>query len=205
MLFIFFFVLGIVLSVVLLLSLFGCSQVQVLKVFIVIVGKMGEWLVVFKSIEQQGFEVMGEFDVFGGLCGFVGVVGGQQLVVVYVIVDGKYVLVGSLFDVQGKDIGIELVECLVVVLMFVWQWVKFDVSVWVCDGCVDVLWVVYIFSDVNCLYCYCFWEVVWLWVDSGKVQLCYVMVGVICEDSLVKVVVIFIVLNLSVVLLENEY
>lgn len=31
------------------------------------------------------------------------------------------------------------------------------------------------------------------------------MVGVICEDSLVKVVVIFIVLNLSVVLLENEY
>lgn len=31
------------------------------------------------------------------------------------------------------------------------------------------------------------------------------MVGVICEDSLVKVVVILFVCDLSVVLLENEY
>ena len=31
-----------------------------------------------KSIEQQGFEVMGEFDAPAGLRGFAGVVGGQQ-------------------------------------------------------------------------------------------------------------------------------
>lgn len=91
------------------------------------------------------------------------------MVVVYVIVDGKYVLVGSLFDVEGNDVVVEVVEKLVVVLMLVKMWIKLEVSVWVCDGKVDVLCVVYIFSDVNCLYCYKFWEVVCLWVDVGKV------------------------------------
>lgn len=36
----------------------------------------GECFVVLKGIEKYGFEVVVEFDVLGGLCGFVGVVGG---------------------------------------------------------------------------------------------------------------------------------
>ena len=64
--------------------------------------------------------------------------------------------------------------------------VTFDVlrqTHWIADGRDDAPRKVYVFLDANCVYCAKFWADARPWVDSGKVQLRYVMVAVIAPTS----------------------
>ncbi|MDC6641837.1 hypothetical protein OEZ79_27130, partial [Leclercia adecarboxylata] len=98
--------LGTVLAVSLLMALAGCSQAQTPSAADAAPAKGGaDRPAVLKGIEKHGFEVIGEFDAPGGLRGFAGVVGGQQPAAAYVTADGKHVVVGSLFDANGEDVG----------------------------------------------------------------------------------------------------
>ena len=54
---------------------------------------------------------------------------------------------------------------------------------WIADGRDDAPRKVYVFLDANCVYCAKFWADARPWVDSGKVQLRYVMVAVIAPTS----------------------
>ena len=54
---------------------------------------------------------------------------------------------------------------------------------WIADGRDDAPRKVYVFLDANCIYCAQFWADARPWVDSGKVQLRYLMVGVIAPTS----------------------
>ena len=62
-------------------------------------------------------------------------------------------------------------------------WANMEKSNWIQDGKKDAPRTVYLFSDPNCPYCNMFWEQARPWVDSGKVQLRHIMVGIIREDS----------------------
>ena len=62
-------------------------------------------------------------------------------------------------------------------------WAKMEKSAWIADGRDDAPRKVYLFSDPNCPYCNMFWEQARPWVESGKVQLRHIMVGIIREDS----------------------
>lgn len=197
--------LGTVLAASLLMAIAGCSQAQSPQAPKAAAGKPGEQPAVLKGIEQHGFEVLGEFDAPGGLRGFAGVVGGQQPAAAYVTPDGKHVVVGSLFDEKGQDVGAAPLEKLVAKPMSERTWAKLDASAWVRDGRADAPRVVYTFSDANCPYCHKFWEAARPWVDSGKVQLRHVMVGVIREDSPAKAAAILTASNPSAALLENEH
>ena len=160
---------------------------------------------VLKGIEKHGFEVMGEFDAPGGLRGFAGVVGGQQPAAAYVTADGTHVLVGSLFNDKGEDVGEAALDRLVAKPMSDKIWARLDASSWVRDGRADAPTVVYTFSDANCPYCHHFWQAARPWVDAGKVQLRHVMVGVIREDSPAKAAAILGAPNPSAVFLQNEH
>jgi thiol:disulfide interchange protein DsbG len=160
---------------------------------------------ILKSIEKHGFEVIGEFDAPGGLRGFAGVVDGQQPAAAYVTADGRNVVVGSLFNEKGEDIGAAPLDRLVAKPMSDRIWAKLDASAWVRDGRADAPTVVYTFSDANCPYCHHFWQAARPWVDAGKVQLRHIMVGVIREDSPAKAAAILGAPNPSAVFLENEH
>ncbi len=160
---------------------------------------------VLKGVEKHGFEVMGEFEAPGGLRGFAGLVGGQQPAAAYVTADGSHVLVGSLFNEKGEDVGEAALDRLVAKPMSDKIWAKLDASSWVRDGRADAPTVVYTFSDANCPYCHHFWQAARPWVDSGNVQLRHVMVGVIREDSPAKAAAILGAPNPSAVFLENEH
>ena len=54
---------------------------------------------------------------------------------------------------------------------------------WIADGRDDAPRKVYVFMDANCKYCTKFWSDARPWVDSGKVQLRYIMVAVIAPTS----------------------
>ena len=57
------------------------------------------------------------------------------------------------------------------------------------DGRADAPRKVYVFLDANCVYCAEFWADARPWVDSGKVQLRYVMVAVIAPTSVANAIV----------------
>ncbi|WNH47235.1 thiol:disulfide interchange protein DsbG [Stenotrophomonas aracearum] len=202
---------GSVLAVSILLAVAGCSQAQqpaktAAQPAAASTAKAGaNRPAVLQGIEKHGFEVMGEFDAPGGLRGFAGLVGGQQPAAAYVTADGKNVMVGTLFNEKGEDVGAAPLEKLVEKPMSDKIWNKLDASAWVRDGRADAPRVVYTFSDANCPYCHRFWEAARPWVDSGKVQLRHVMVGVIREDSPAKAAAILGAPNPSAVFLQNEH
>ena len=105
---------------------------------------------------------------------------------IYLTPDGKHALVGSLFDEQGQDLSEKPLEQLVYAPMAKEVWAKMEKTSWIADGKADAPRIVYLFSDPNCPYCNLFWEQARPWVDSGKVQLRHIMVGIIREDSPAK-------------------
>ena len=202
--------LGSLLAMSLLLGVAGCSQAQQpSKPATPAAGGAAKATAnrpaVLQGIEKHGFEVMGEFDAPGGLRGFAGLVGGQQPAAAYVTADGKAVMVGTLFNEKGEDVGAGPIDRLVAKPMSDRIWNKLDASAWVRDGRADAPRVVYTFSDANCPYCHRFWEAARPRVDSGKVQLRHVMVGVIREDSPAKAAAILGAPNPSAVFLQNEH
>ncbi len=158
---------------------------------------------VIEAIEAQGFEVLGEFDAPSGLRGFAGVAG-QQPVAVYATNEGEHAVVGTLINAKGEDIGAEALQRLVAGPMSACTWALLEASEWIVDGKADAPRVIYTFSDPNCPFCNKFWSAARPWVDSGKVQLRHIMVGVIRPDSANKVATIMTASSPSEALRRNE-
>lgn len=113
---------------------------------------------VIRSLEQQGFEVFGEYDAPGGLRDFAGLVG-QRPVAVYVTPDGNYAVAGTLLNKRGEGIAAADVRRLVVAPLSERTWARLEQSHWVSDGDKNAPRVVYVFTDPNCPFCHRFWEV----------------------------------------------
>lgn len=137
---------------------------------------------VLHSIEQQGLEIMGEFSVPGGLRGFAAADGATP-VALYVTQDGEHAIVGTMVNSKGEDVSAEALQRLVALPVSQKIWTQLERSHWVLDGKADAPRVVYAFTDPNCPYCHRFWEASRRWVESGKVQIRHVLVGVIRADS----------------------
>lgn len=65
-------------------------------------------------------------------------------------------------------------------------WSQLEYGHWIVDGQVHAPRTVYVFTDTNCPYCNKFWADARPWVDSGKVQLRHLMVGILTPTSAAK-------------------
>ncbi|QBF25983.1 thiol:disulfide interchange protein DsbG [Pseudomonas tructae] len=135
-----------------------------------------------QQMEAKGAKIKGSFDAPDGLRGYAAEYQNRGLAL-YLTADGKHVLVGSLFDEQGKDLSQAPLEKLVYAPMAKEVWAKMEKTAWIADGKANAPRIVYLFSDPNCPYCNMFWQQARPWVESGKVQLRHIMVGIIREDS----------------------
>lgn len=135
-----------------------------------------------QQLQAKGAVIKGSFDAPNGLRGYAAEYQNNGIAL-YLTPDGKHVLVGSLFDEQGKDLSAEPLEKLVYEPMSKAVWAKMENTAWIADGKADAARIVYLFSDPNCPYCNMFWQQARPWVESGKVQLRHIMVGIIREDS----------------------
>ncbi|MBJ9975342.1 thiol:disulfide interchange protein DsbG [Pseudomonas sp. S75] len=140
------------------------------------------WPEPIRQMQAKGAVIKGSFEAPDGLRGYAAEYHNNGIAL-YLTADGKHVLVGSLFDEQGRDLSAEPLEKLVYGPMSKEIWAKLDKSTWIQDGKADAPRTVYLFSDPNCPYCNMFWEQARPWVDSGKVQLRHIMVGIIRPDS----------------------
>ena len=131
-----------------------------------------------KAVEARGAEVVGRFEAPGGLKGYAARYNGQGMAL-YLTPDGEHVLIGSLLDAKGEDLTRAHLEKLVYEPLGKEMWTRMENSTWIADGKADAPRIIYMFSDPNCPYCNMFWKQARPWVESGKVQLRHIMVGML--------------------------
>src|SRR5471030_2145217 len=156
-----------------------------------------------KKIEAKGAKIVGQFDAPDGLRGYAAQYQNRGMAL-YLTPDGKHVLLGNLYDADGNDLSSAPLQKLVYAPMAKEVWGKMEASNWIADGSKDAPRVVYLFSDPNCPYCNMFWEQARPWVESGKVQLRHIMVGIIREDSAAKAAALFTAKDPQLALHDHE-
>ena len=141
-----------------------------------------QWPEPIRAVEARGAQVVGSFEAPGGLKGYAARYNGQGIAL-YLTPDGEHVLIGSLLDAKGDDLSRAPLEKLVYEPLGKEMWSRLEKATWIADGEDDAPRVVYVFSDPNCPYCNMFWKQARPWVESGKVQLRHIMVGMLRADS----------------------
>ncbi|WP_313614655.1 thiol:disulfide interchange protein DsbG [Agrobacterium sp.] len=158
---------------------------------------------ILRTIEGQGIKILGEMKVPGGLRAFAAKAGSQPLAI-YLTPDNEHVVVGTLVDGSGQDMAQTQLKEMTEKPIMEDGWKQLEQSAWVADGKADAPRIVYTFTDPNCPYCNKFWQAARPWIDSGKVQLRHIMVGVIRQDSPAKAAAILEAKSPSEALTENE-
>lgn len=141
-----------------------------------------EWPAPLRGLQEHGIEIVGSFDAPGGVTGYAAMLQGQPLTL-YLTGDGKHVILGPMFDDKGVNVSEEPLDRLVKKPLADSAWQQLGASQWIADGSEKAARVVYVFTDPNCPYCHKFWNDARPWVNSGKVQLRHVLVGILGPTS----------------------
>lgn len=135
-----------------------------------------------KAIEKQGITIIKSFDAPGGMKGYLGKY--QDMgVTIYLTPDGKHAISGYMYDEVGTNLSEKLIQQDIYAPAGRELWQQMEKAQWILDGKQDAPRVVYVFADPFCPYCKQFWQQARPWVDSGKVQLRTLLVGVIKPES----------------------
>lgn len=156
-----------------------------------------------KALEAQGLTVVGTFPAPGGLTAWAAYAG-QQPVALYATPDGNHVIAGTMLDADGKNVTRAALEQAVRAPMTAGVWKELEGSRWIADGKPSAQRVVYMFTDPNCPYCNKFWSDARPWVDSGKVQIRHVIVGILTPTSQGKAAALLADKNPSALLASYE-
>ncbi|MCL4316545.1 MAG: thiol:disulfide interchange protein DsbG [Gammaproteobacteria bacterium] len=162
-----------------------------------------DWPAPIKALEAQGVEVIGTFDALGGLTGYAGMIE-QQPLAIYLTVDGKQAIIGTMIDAKGANLSQEPLDRLVSKPMTVKTWKQLEKSTWIADGSKNVPRVIYTFTDPNCPYCNKFWNDARPWVKAGKVQLRHIIVAILTDTSAGKAAALLSAKDPQVALTQHE-
>ncbi|MEG3766210.1 thiol:disulfide interchange protein DsbG [Alteromonas sp. 14N.309.X.WAT.G.H12] len=135
-----------------------------------------------KFIEKQGGEVVDSFAAPAGMTGYIVEFRGNALTV-YLSQDEQYLFTGNMLDATGRDMGKEALDDYIKGPQSEKKWQALLSSNWIPDGSDDAPKVIYAFIDPNCPYCKQLWEKARPWIASGKVQMRYILVGILKADS----------------------
>lgn len=155
------------------------------------------------ALEEQGITIVGPMPPVGGLKAWAAY-SGQHPIALYGTPDGKYVIAGTMLDAAGADVNHDTLEKSVAQSMTNGAWARLERSRWVLDGSSNAPRVVYVFTDPNCPYCNKFWGDARPWVNSGKVQLRHILVGILSPTSAGKSAAILTDANPSLRLENHE-
>ncbi|MEG0481517.1 MAG: thiol:disulfide interchange protein DsbG [Acinetobacter sp.] len=134
------------------------------------------------KLEKQGYTFVKQIDAPEGLIGWTGYKD-EYPSTVFIAKDQKYYLVGDLFDQSGKNLTEQAINTHVKNAVLDEIWKSLEKSTWIQDGQNSAERIIYVFNDPNCSYCHTFWKQARPFVNSGKVQLRHIMVGIIRPSS----------------------
>lgn len=104
--------------------------------------------------------------------------------IVYTTKDGKYVIVGNLFDASGKKLSQVHAERYIPKPDYTKLWNRLEKSTFIQDGA-DNGNAVYVFFDVNCIFCHYIWKASQPYIKAGA-SVRWVPVAILRQDSLTK-------------------
>ncbi|AIR68460.1 disulfide isomerase [Dickeya fangzhongdai] len=135
-----------------------------------------------KQFEKQGIKLIKPFSAPGGLQGWLGEY--QKMgVTIYLTPDGKHAISGYMYDEKGNNLSAQLIEKTLYLPAGREMWKKLERAPWIAEGKTDAPRTIVVFADPFCPYCKQFWEMAKPWVESGKVQIRTLLVGIIRPDS----------------------
>lgn len=135
-----------------------------------------------KAIEKQGITIIKPFEAPGGMKGWLGKY--QDMgVAIYLTPDGKHAISGYMYDEKGTNLSEQLFQQELYTPAGQEMWKKLESARWLLDGNENAPTILYVFADPFCPYCQQFWQRARPWVESGKVQLRTLLVGVIKPES----------------------
>ena len=135
-----------------------------------------------KAIEKQGITILKSFEAPGGMKGYLGKY--QDMgVTIYLTPDGKQAISGYMYNEKGENLSNQLIEKEIYAPAGRELWQRMEKASWLLEGNKEAPVVLYVFADPFCPYCKQFWQQARPWVESGKVQLRTLLVGVIKPES----------------------
>ncbi len=155
------------------------------------------------ALEAKGITVVGSFPAAGGLTAWAAYMG-QTPVALYATPDGKHMVAGTMLDAKGDDVNQAALQQAVAKPMTDGAWSQVERSAWIADGSDKAPKIVYVVTDPNCPYCNKLWSDARPWVDSGKVQLRHIMVGILTPTSAGKAAALLADKNPSAALDAHE-
>ncbi|WP_418314846.1 thiol:disulfide interchange protein DsbG [Piscinibacter sakaiensis] len=137
-----------------------------------------------QSLQKQGIGIAGSFQSKTGLKAYAASAGGRPITL-YVTPNG-HVIAGTALGADGDEVDSAALEAALRKPLPEQAWKQLEASRWIADGKPNAPRIVYVFTDPNCPFCAKFWADARPWVDSGKVQLRHVIVGVLTPTSRAK-------------------
>ncbi|KIZ40685.1 thiol:disulfide interchange protein DsbG [Raoultella ornithinolytica] len=135
-----------------------------------------------KAIEKQGITIIKPFEAPGGVKGWLGKY--QDMgVAIYLTPDGKHAISGYMYDENGNNLSEQLFQKELYTPAGQAMWKKMEAASWLQEGKKEAPVTLYVFADPFCPYCLQFWQQARPWVESGKVQIRTLLVGVIKPES----------------------
>ena len=135
-----------------------------------------------KAIEKQGITIIKPFEAPGGVKGWLGKY--QDMgVAIYLTPDGKHAISGYMYDENGNNLSEQLFQKELYTPAGQAMWKKLEATRWLLEGKKEAPVILYVFADPFCPYCLQFWQQARPWVESGKVQIRTLLVGVIKPES----------------------
>lgn len=179
-----------------------CLRSLLLGCLVASTASSAEYAAPIEALIKRGFEVHSVFDAPGGLKAFAGRANGEPLAV-YLLPDGKHVIVGSMLDAAGNDLTAAQLKQHLPEPEFAAAWPLLEQATWVREGSPNAKRVVYVFTDPECPYCKAFWQAAQPYLGKD-VQLRHVIVGILKPTSMGKAARILTAANPSRALVEHE-
>ena len=157
-----------------------------------------------EALKGKGVEILDTFDAPSDMQGYAALYQGSPLAI-YLTSDKKHALIGSMLDAQGEDLTSAIIEEKVSRPQsdILWDRLEKD-SHWIAEGSDTAKSTVYVFTDPNCPFCKRLWKDAQPWVESGKVQLRHIPVGVLGQSSRKKAAYILAAKDKTQALMDNE-
>ena len=136
-----------------------------------------------RALAGKGIAIKATLPAPPGFKGFVGSYQGEKLPI-YLLPDGKHVLVGSVFDENGNNLTEAPLQEASKLRLTEATWNELARSTWIAEGSATPKRIVYVFTDTECPYCHKLWLATQPLLAGGDVQVRNIMVAVIAPQSL---------------------
>jgi thiol:disulfide interchange protein DsbG len=136
-----------------------------------------------RALVANGLTIQGDMQAPMGFKGYIGIYQGDPIPV-YVLPDGKHVLVGTLYDSRGGDLTEAAFRAATTPGFSPALWNQLGKTRWIAEGAVKPERIIYVFTDTDCKYCHQFWVDAQPYLKKDQVQMRDIIVAVIAPTSL---------------------